>query len=108
MAVGCLQRRFLVRSGDARVLGELIDVAVRGAEVDPGVAAVVDPGGQQQVAPFELFFDLVFVFAVMHRWRMTAMTWRLAAAFWASTQLGSNSRLSRILARVISGYGPGP
>jgi hypothetical protein len=29
-------------SGDAKVLGELIDVAVRGAEVDPGVAAVVD------------------------------------------------------------------
>jgi hypothetical protein len=26
----------------------------------------------------------------------------------ASTQLGSNSRLSRISARVISGYGPGP
>jgi hypothetical protein len=39
---------------------------------------------------------------------MTAMTWRLAATFWASTQLGSNSRLSRISARVISGYGPGP
>jgi len=33
-----------VWSGDARVLGELIDVAVRGAEVDPGVAAVIDPG----------------------------------------------------------------
>jgi hypothetical protein len=26
------------------VLGELVDVAVRGAEVDPGVPAVVDPG----------------------------------------------------------------
>ena len=33
----------LVWSGDAGVLGELIDVAVRGPEVDPGVAAVVDP-----------------------------------------------------------------
>jgi hypothetical protein len=33
-----------VGSGDARVLGELIDVAVWGAEVHPGVAAVVDPG----------------------------------------------------------------
>ena len=32
-----------VWSGDARVLGELIDAAVRGAEVDPGVPAVVDP-----------------------------------------------------------------
>jgi hypothetical protein len=34
----------LVRSGDARVLGELIDVAVRGAEVDPGVPTFVDSG----------------------------------------------------------------
>jgi hypothetical protein len=33
-----------VGSGDARVVGELVDVAVRGAEVDPGVAAAVDPG----------------------------------------------------------------
>ena len=31
------------------------------------------------------------------------MSWRLAAAFWASTQLGSNSKLSRISALVISG-----
>jgi hypothetical protein len=31
-----------VRPGNARVLGELIDVAVGGAEVDPGVPAVVD------------------------------------------------------------------
>src|SRR4029453_5995630 len=30
--------------GDARVLGELIDVAVRGAEVDPGVPTFVDSG----------------------------------------------------------------
>jgi hypothetical protein len=37
-------RAALVWSGDARVLGELIEVAVRGAEVDPGVAAVIDPG----------------------------------------------------------------
>src|SRR5829696_982390 len=34
----------LVRSGDARILGELIDVAVRGAEVDPGVPTFVDSG----------------------------------------------------------------
>ena len=33
-----------MRSGDARVLGELIDIAVWGAEVDPGIAAVIDPG----------------------------------------------------------------
>jgi hypothetical protein len=38
-----------VRSGDARVLGELIDVAVRGAEVDPGVAAVVDLGLEEDL-----------------------------------------------------------
>jgi len=31
-----------VRSRDARVLGELIEVAVRGAEVDPGVPTGVD------------------------------------------------------------------
>jgi hypothetical protein len=37
-----------------------------------------------------------------------AITWRLAAAFCANTQLGSNAKLSRISARVISGYGPGP
>ena len=34
----------LAWSGDAGVLGELVDLAVRGAEVDPGVAAGVDPG----------------------------------------------------------------
>jgi hypothetical protein len=39
MAAGRFQR-----SGDARVLGELIDVAVRGAGVDPGVPTFVDPG----------------------------------------------------------------
>jgi hypothetical protein len=33
-----------LRSGDARVLGELVDVAVRGAKAHPAVAAVVDPG----------------------------------------------------------------
>jgi hypothetical protein len=37
------------------------------------------------------------------RSRMTAMTWRLAAAFCSSTQLGSNSRLFRIWARVMTG-----
>ena len=37
------------------------------------------------------------------RWRMTAMTWRLDAAFWASTQLGSNTRLARIWSRVMGG-----
>jgi hypothetical protein len=37
------------------------------------------------------------------RWRITAMTWRLAAAFWASTQLGSNAWLSRISDRVMGG-----
>jgi hypothetical protein len=31
-----------VWSGDARVLGELIEVSVRGSEVRPGVLAVVD------------------------------------------------------------------
>ena len=36
-------------SGDARVLGELVEVAVRGAEVDPGVAAVVDPGLEEDL-----------------------------------------------------------
>jgi hypothetical protein len=30
-------------SGDARVLGELVEVAVRGAEMDPGIAALVEP-----------------------------------------------------------------
>jgi hypothetical protein len=35
------------------------------------------------------------------RWRMTAMTWRLAVAFWASTQLGSEARLARIWTRVV-------
>jgi hypothetical protein len=44
-------RAALVWSGDARVLGELIEVAVRGAEVDPGVAAVVDPGFQEDLHP---------------------------------------------------------
>ena len=43
MAVGCLQRRRLVRSGHARVLSELIEVAVWGAEVHLGVPAVIDP-----------------------------------------------------------------
>ena len=32
---------------------------------------------------------------------MTAMTWRLAVAFWASTQLGSEARLARIWTRVV-------
>jgi hypothetical protein len=35
--------------------------------------------------------------------RMTTMTWRLAAAFCASAQLGSNARRSRIWARVMAG-----
>jgi hypothetical protein len=39
----------LVWSGDAGILSELIDVAVRGAEVDPGVAAVVDPGLEEDL-----------------------------------------------------------
>jgi hypothetical protein len=43
MAVGCLQRQRLVRSGHARVLGELIGVAVPGTEVHPRVPAVIDP-----------------------------------------------------------------
>jgi hypothetical protein len=38
-----------VGSGDARVLGELVDVAVRGAEVDPGVPAVVDSGLEEDL-----------------------------------------------------------
>jgi hypothetical protein len=37
------------------------------------------------------------------RWGVTAMTWRLAVAFWASAQLGSNSRLARISAPVMAG-----
>jgi hypothetical protein len=37
------------------------------------------------------------------RSRITAMTWRLAAAFCSSAQLGSNARLSRIWARVMTG-----
>jgi hypothetical protein len=37
------------------------------------------------------------------RWRMTAMTWRLAAAFCSSPQLGSSSRLSRIWTGVMTG-----
>ena len=42
------------------------------------------------------------------RWRITAMTCRLAAAFWASTQLGSSSKLSRIWIRVLTGCRPVP
>jgi hypothetical protein len=34
---------------------------------------------------------------------MTVMSWRLAAAFWARTQLSNNSKLSRTSPRVISG-----
>jgi hypothetical protein len=49
MAVGCLQRQRLVRSGNARVLSELIDVAVRGTEVYPGVPAVIDPGLEEDL-----------------------------------------------------------
>jgi hypothetical protein len=37
------------------------------------------------------------------RWRMTAMTWRLAAAFCFRAQVGSRSRPARISARVITG-----
>jgi hypothetical protein len=31
----------------------------------------------------------------------------LATTFWASTQVGSSSRLARICSGVIAGYGPG-
>jgi hypothetical protein len=37
------------------------------------------------------------------RLRMTAMTWRLAAAFCSSAQVGSNSKSARIWARTIIG-----
>jgi hypothetical protein len=40
--------------------------------------------------------------------RMTAMSWRLAAAFCSRAQVGSRSSPARIWARVMTGYGPVP
>jgi hypothetical protein len=39
---------------------------------------------------------------------MTAITWRLAAAFCSNAQVGSRSSPARISAWVITGYGPAP
>ena len=51
IVAGCLQRPPLGWSGDVRVLGDLGDVAVRGADVHPGAPAVVNPDSKRISTP---------------------------------------------------------